>query len=592
MRLDLKATYLGSTIAFMETKELSKRIHKRVELIYGKETAEEITQRILQYIEDHKEQRTRSVTGPYWTYRDVVLITYGDSIQSPTRPPLQTLRSFLNRHLPVEFSMVHILPFFPWSSDDGFSITDFRTVNPELGSWEDIEALEECYDLVIDLVLNHCSRENLWFIDYISGKESVKDFFIEMDPATNLSMVTRPRSSPLLTGVRTRRGMKHVWATFSNDQIDLNYRNPDVLIAFLDILLFYFRKGARMVRLDAVAYLWKEVGTNCIHLPQTHEVIKLFRDVLREVEPGALIMTETNVPHEENISYFGNGDEANVVYQFSLPPLLLHALYSNNTQYLYDWAKSLEAMELPAGCTFLNFTASHDGVGMRPLEGLVPKDKITAMLDAMRERGGYISTKQNTDGTESPYELNISYFDAFRDTNPQNSQWHIPIFLLSQILTLSFKGIPAIYIHSLFATPNDLIGVERTGMTRSINRRKWDRGELENLIANHESETGRVFKALKEILHIRRRQTAFHPDAELHLLPLPHELFGFVREATDKSQTIVCLYNFTPEAQIIEWDTLPVQIPSCQELLNISDPSFLEEGLSIPPFGALWFSQV
>ncbi len=575
----------------MEQTVLNQRISKRIQAIYGDDATESITQRILEYIEQHKQQRTRSVTGPYWTYRDVVLITYGDTIQSPTRPPLQTLRSFMNRHLPKEFSMVHILPFFPSSSDDGFSITDFRNVDPALGSWDDISALEECYDLVVDLVLNHCSRENLWFSDYLAGKERTKDFFIEMDPGTNLSMVTRPRSTPLLTGVRTHEGMRHVWATFSNDQIDFNYKNPDVLIAFLDILLFYFRQGARMVRLDAVAYLWKEIGTNCIHLPQTHEVVKLFRDVLREVEPGALIMTETNVPHDENISYFGDGDEANIVYQFSLPPLLLHALFIQDTRYLYEWALSIERLTLPLGCTFLNFTASHDGVGMRPLEGLVPSDSVKTMLEAMRERGAYISTKRNMDGSESPYELNISFFDAFRDLRPNNRQWHIPTFLLSQIFALSFKGIPAIYINSLFATPNDLLGVERTGMTRSINRRKWDRSELENLIANHESETGRVFKTFKKILQIRRRQTAFHPDGAQQILNLPTSLFGLKRVAIDQSQTIFALFNFTNKPQLIGWDFLPERLTDWQELLNESDATFEEFGLSLPPYGAFWFSK-
>lgn len=575
----------------MDEAKLTNRIAKRIKVIYGEENVDEITDRIIHYIKDHKEQRTRSVTGPYWTYRDIVLITYGDTIQSATRPPLQTLRNFLTRHLPSEFSMVHILPFFPWSSDDGFSITDFRNVDEKLGTWEDIAALEECYDLVVDLVLNHCSRENLWFIDYLSGKDSAKDFFIEMEPDTNLSMVTRPRSTPLLTGVRTRDGMRHVWATFSNDQIDMNYRNPDVLIAFLDILLFYFRQGARMVRLDAVAYLWKEIGTNCIHLPQTHEVIKLFRDVLREVEPGALIMTETNVPHKENISYFGDGDEANVVYQFSLPPLLLHALHTHNTKYLYEWALSLQDLQLPPGCTFLNFTASHDGIGLRPLEGLIPKEEINAMLEDMRKRGGFISTKRDVEGSESPYELNISLFDAFRDPSPEMRQWHIPAFLMSQIFALSFKGIPAIYIHSLFATPNDMIGVERSGMTRSINRRKWDRGELENLIANHESETGRVFKSLKRILQIRRRQTAFHPDGAQRILPLATGLFGLERTAIDESQKIIALYNFTNRPQIVDWDDLPNQFSGWKELLGESDATYEEYGLSLPPYGAFWFSK-
>ena len=407
------------------------RILQRLAYLYGGERAGEILRRILRIIETHKQLRSHSLSGPCWDHRDVVLITYGDSINSPVKPPLQTLRSFLGRHLAAEFSMIHLLPVFPWSSDGGFSVTDFRAVDPQLGSWEDIAALAGGFDVALDLVLNHCSRENLWFIDFIAGQEPACDYFLDIDPAENLSLVTRPRSSPLLSGVRTHRGLRHVWTTFSNDQVDLNYANPDVLLEFVDILLYYVRRGARMVRLDAVAYLWKQIGTSCIHLPQTHAVVKLFRDVLELVDPVVLILTETNVPHRENVSYFGEGDEAQLVYQFSLPPLLLHALHTGTTRYLRDWASNLEATPLPPRCTFFNFTASHDGVGLRPLEGLVPEPEVVAMLEAMRERGGYISTRRNSDGRESPYELNISWFDAFRDPYGNDNRWHIPAFRVS-----------------------------------------------------------------------------------------------------------------------------------------------------------------
>ncbi len=568
-----------------------ERIEGRLTYLYGADRAPTIAKRIARIIETHKQLRTRSVRGPYWTHRDVVLITYGDSIQSPSRPPLQALRSFMNLHLPEEFSMIHILPFFPWSSDDGFSVTDFRAVNPDLGSWEDIAALESNYDLAVDLVLNHCSRENLWFIDFIAGQEPACDYFIDVEPGENLSMVTRPRSSPVLSGVRTHRGLRHVWTTFSNDQIDMNYQNPDVLLEFIDILLYYFRRGARMVRLDAVAYMWKQIGTSCIHLSQTHQLVKLFRDVLESVEPGALIMTETNVPHAENITYFGAGDEAHVIYQFSLPPLLLHALYSGNTRYLKQWAQGLEDSPLPEHCTYFNFTSSHDGVGLRPLEGLVPVDEVNDMLTAMRERGGYISYKANSDGTESPYELNISYFDAFRSPDHGKQQWHIPAFLLSQIVALSFKGIPAVYIHCLTATPNDSLGVERSGMTRAVNRRKWDRGELEGLLANHECETGRVFQRYKQLLQIRRRQIAFHPDAAQELIALPDGLFGLTRCAPDASQQILCLFNFSATQQLVPSLSLPTDLLEWQELIGEIELVFEPDGLLLPPYAACWFSK-
>lgn len=567
-----------------------ERIRGRLEFLYGANAAAYVAGRVSRILETHRQLRSRSVDGPYWTHRDIVLITYGDSIQSPDAMPLQTLRTFLSRHLPQEFSMVHLLPFFPWSSDGGFSVTDFRAVSAELGDWEDIAALQQRYDLAIDLVLNHCSRENLWFFDYIAGQQPACDYFIEVDPKENLSMVTRPRSTPVLTGVRTPRGMKHVWATFSNDQIDLNYRNPEVLLEMIDLMLYYVRRGARMVRLDAVGYVWKEIGTSCIHLPQTHQIVKLFRDILGLVEPGALIITETNVPHAENVSYFGQGDEAHLVYQFSLPPLLLHAIFSGTTRYLCAWARDIEAMPLPEGCSFLNFTASHDGVGLRPLEGLVPAAEVETMLEAMRERGGYISTRRKPDGSDSPYELNISWFDAFGSAAEADRQWQVPAFMLSQIVALSLRGIPAVYIHSLVATPNDHIGVERTGLTRAINRRKWDRGELEGLLADTDSTSGRVFSRYRRLLQIRRRQPAFHPDAAQRTLSLKDGLLGVERTAVDNGQRLLAVFNFTRRERRVATTALADDLAAWTELIGEAAVNFDQGELVLPPYAAFWFS--
>jgi sucrose phosphorylase len=563
------------------------RIHARLKYLYGPEQGPAVARRIDRLMKTHRQLRTRVESGPLWSHEDVVLITYGDSVQSSTHMPLQTLHHFLETHLGDAVSMVHVLPFFPWSSDDGFSVTDFRSVKKELGTWQDIRRLSEDFDLAVDLVLNHCSRENLWFVDYIFGDEPACHYFIELPPDTNVSMVTRPRSSPLLSGVRTQTGMRYVWTTFSNDQIDLNYSKPAVLLEFVDILLYYVRRGARMLRLDAVAYLWKTLGTSCIHLPQTHQIIKLFRDILEIVEPGVLIMTETNVPHAENVSYFGDGDEAHVIYQFSLPPLLLHALYAGTSRYLHAWAASLEDLDKPGNCTYLNFTASHDGVGLRPLEGLVPSSEVMGMLDAMRQRGGYISTKANSDGTESPYELNISYFDAFREPDGDN-RWHIPMFLASQLVALAFQGIPAVYIHCLTATPNDKLGVERTGMTRAVNRRKWDLGELERLIADPESETGRVFPVFRDLLAIRRRQPAFHPDAGQQVLDLGDTLFGFVRTAPSGDQSILVLANLTAETLHQPLDRLPGTIDTDAELLGLYPAIADTRDLQIGPYAVYW----
>ncbi|MET0029026.1 MAG: sugar phosphorylase, partial [Candidatus Thiodiazotropha sp.] len=523
----------------MHGDDLDKRLLGHLALLYGPERADELLPRLHQLINHHIELRQgKRLEIPRWDEKDCVLITYGDSVQYPGQVPLASLKQFLDRRLNGVFSLVHVLPFYPFSSDDGFSVSDFRAVNPTLGAWEDIEALGEHFSLMFDLVLNHMSREHLWFVNFIHDEAPGRDYVIEVAEDENLSMVVRPRSTPLLSRVRTPNGMRHVWATFSNDQIDLNYANPDVLLEFIDILLDYVRHGARAIRLDAVAFLWKQIGTSCVHLPQTHEVVKLFRTLLELLEPGAILLTETNVPHAENISYFDAGDETHMVYQFSLPPLVLHAIMRETTDYLTEWARGLEAESLPPGCTYLNFTASHDGVGLRALEGLVPDEEVNELLEMMRKRGGYVSMRATTEGRDRPYELNISYFDAFADVDDEVDPWRIPRFMLSQTLPLSFRGIPAVYFNALGATPNDPLGVERTGMTRSINRRKWDGSELERLIDLPLTDSGQVFPEYIRRLRLRRGIKAFHPDAPQRVLEMPEGIFAVQRVSVDETQTV------------------------------------------------------
>jgi sucrose phosphorylase len=502
--------------------------------------------------------------------------------------PLAALKSFLDRRLDGVFSLLHILPFFPYSSDDGFSVSDFRSVNPQLGDWDDVEALAQGTSLMFDLVLNHISREHLWFVNFVHDEAPGRDYVIQVDPNENLSMVVRLRSSPLLSRVRTPGGIKHVWATFSNDQIDLNYANPDVLFEFIDILLDYIRHGARAIRLDAVAFLWKEIGTSCIHLAQTHEVVKLFRTLVELLEPGAILLTETNVPHQENISYFSDGDEANMVYQFSLPPLILHAIHQQTTKYLVPWMRSLEHEGLPEGCTYLNFTASHDGVGLRPLEGLVPDGEVTQLLDEMRKLGGYVSMRATTEGQDRPYELNISYFDALRCTQEDDDLWHIARFMLSQTIPLSMRGIPAIYINALTATANDQLGVERTGMTRAINRRKWDAAELERLIDNPLTNTGQVFPEYSRRLRLRRGIRSFHPDAPQRVLDLQQGLFGLERRSLDGRERVLAIHNITADTLIADLHPYQSQNTRWYDALQQGVPDMHDAGLRLRPYQVVW----
>ena len=570
------------------SSQIMERLRGRLQKLYGNR-ADCCLERLAMMVGRYGVSPSGSKPHISWDQKDSILITYGDMILAPGEKPLATLKRFLDQKLKGIFSTVHLLPFFPYSSDDGFSVIHFRNVNPEWGDWPAIQALRENFRLMFDLVLNHVSRQSGWFQDYQAGVAPGRRYFIEVDSRVDVSGVVRPRSFPLLTAVTTSAGKRLVWTTFSDDQIDLNFTNPDVLFELLDILLFYVSMGARIIRLDAIAYLWKRIGTPCIHLPETHEVVKLFRDFLELVAPDVLLLTETNVPQPENYSYFGNGDEAHAVYQFALPPLLLHALQSGTSKYLTAWASALPL--LPAGCAVLNFTASHDGIGVRPLQGLLPDEEIRTLVERVRKLGAEVSTQRNSDGSDSPYELNITYFDAMRG-NGDPDPLHVQRFICSQTIPLVLKGIPAVYFHSLTATPNDVEGVKRTGRARSINRRKWSQKELEDALKDEKSPTARVFREYTRLLQLRSQHAAFHPDGAQRILELGESLFAVERTSPDGQETLLAISNCTAQPVLAPIDQLELKSSAhkWQDLIRNKSPETVDNTIRLEPYQSVWLT--
>jgi len=565
-------------------------LRPRFALLYGDEHFDHLMERLALVADRYSHLCPRSnETKEVWDEKSCLLITYGDMIMDDKEAPLSVLSRFVVDYLKPEISDIHILPFFPYSSDDGFSVIDYRTVDQDLGSWDDIKTMGEDFGLMFDLVINHVSRQSNWFQDYLASIAPARNYFIEMEAGVDLSLVTRPRTSPLLSEAQTVSGTRYVWSTFSEDQIDLNYANPDLLLEMIDILLSYIHRGVRIIRLDAIAYLWKEVGTNCINLPQTHEIVKLLRDVVEYVAPGTVLLTETNLPHEENISYFGDGDEAHMVYQFSLPPLLLHTLQSGSAVHLTGWAAGL--VPPSKGCTYLNFTASHDGIGVRPLEGLLDSVEIAALVDKVRECSGLVSSRVMGDGEEVPYELNITYFDALRQVNGEDdSELHIARFLCSQAIMLSLQGVPAIYFHSLFGSSNNLSGVEETGRNRVINRARFDDGFLREMIADEATVIGRVFKRYKELLNKRRSHPGFHPDVPQQVITcLEDNLFGLVRNVTN-GDNLVCLFNVGATVHTIDLAVIGNYTNNNLNFFDMMAGKGVAETVRLGPYGFCWLT--
>ena len=523
-------------------------LSRLLQQIYPQHDSDALSNRVIETFWPEGAQRAttaKAADNSQWSQHDSILISYGDSLLDGRHNPLDLLHDFLLTQLRDVINGVHILPFFPYTSDDGFSISDYEKVNSSLGSWADIQRIAKDFTLMSDLVLNHVSSQGKWFNAYRQGHEPYNGYFFEASPDDDLTATVRPRSTPLLQAIETPHGTRHVWCTFSHDQIDLNFKNPEVLIEIIRIIRLHVDMGIRIIRLDAVAFVWKEPGTPSIHLPQTHAIVKLLRVLADFAAEDIILITETNVPKAENLSYFGSGEEAHMIYNFPLPPLILHGLQAGTAKYLNQWQMTMPPA--PMGCSYFNFSASHDGIGMRPAEGLLPPEQIQQMVDTVIRAGGKASMRALEDGSEAIYELNCTYFDALRHTFNGTDDLHIARFLTSQTIVMSLEGIPAFYIHSLLATENDQQSVAKRQMNRAINRHRWDYPTLRAKLTNPETNQAKVLSALSERLRLRSRQPAFHPNATQFTLRLDERVFGIWRQSLDRAQSVFALHNVSRE---------------------------------------------
>lgn len=509
-----------------------------------------------------------------FTEQDVILITYGDVLQSQDRTPLRTLADFLNT-IPTFKDIIntlHILPFFPSSSDRGFAVINFGAVDPQLGSWQDIEVLGNNFQLMFDGVFNHISASSQTFQEFLNGNPRFQEMFITYGAPDGLTpeereTLVRPRTSDVLTRFQSMNGSVWVWTTFSADQVDLNFGNPEVMLRIVTTLLRYVRYGANLIRLDAVTYLWKQPGTRCASLLQTHAIVKVFRRILGIVAPHAALITETNVPHTENVSYFGDGtDEAQMVYNFALPPLVLYTFYREDTANLTEWAQSLDYPS--STTTFFNILDTHDGIGLMGVREILSKDEIDFMVQRARQHGAFISYRTIKGGQEEPYEINTTWFSALNlDDALEDLSHQVQRYVASRSIALVLRGVPGIYFHGLIGTCNDVASVIKTKVKRDMNRQTLQDTELLTALRDRHSQPAQVVQRLGQLLSIRRQYRAFHPNGDQQVFSLSPKIFAVLRRSPNGDQHILCLTNVTSEE-------VPIAIPMTD--LGITDTQWYD----------------
>ena len=566
-----------------DQKKIISILKKIYRQILTKQNIDLLKNEIVQLIEDfNKKNRLNKINI---SEKTSLVISYGDNIYSSQSSSMKIFQKFFQKNLEKLFDTIHFLPFYPSSSDSGFAVKDHYQIDKKIGNWSDLKKISKSKKIMADVVINHASARGLWFKNFLKRKKPGKDYFLTVNSKFNTSKVVRPRDHKLLKKIKIFEKNDYLWRTFSPDQIDLNFKNPSVLLRFIKIIIHLINNGVTIFRLDAIAYLWKQNGTKCINLSQTHEIIKLLRAVTSLLNVQTLIITETNLPEKENLSYFGKNNEANWVYNFSLPPLLIHAFLFENSSYLNQWSRKLPSTKY--GNCYLNFIASHDGIGIRPTEGILNEKTLSSFLKRLKKNGSKFSYRKVQNKSKKVYEANITVFDALRksDFDPKGL-FFLERYVSAHAIMISFEGIPAVYFNSLFGKSNDEAKYIITGNNRDVNRYKWNFNNITTKLRDKKSKQSIFYRNIGALLEIKRKQKAFHPNASRFNINLGPKIFCFKRISKDKKQSIICMTNLSSKIQTPNFK----KIGSYRDLLN-SNLKFREgNSLILKPFQTVWLT--
>ena len=573
--------------------DILKKLNFIYRSIISEEKTLEYSKKINKLINIYKDKEPKNSTKDYWSENTILLITYADSInRGLSGKTLIDFGKFYKQYLEKFINSIHFLPFFPSSGDGGFSVKNHNNVDKAYGTWEDIQSLSKKANIMTDLVLNHSSSKGDWYKNFLDDKNPGKNYFYVVDKNYDCSKVVRPRDHDLLTEIELQNKKKFLWCTFSHDQIDLNFKNPDVLLEFIRLILKLSSYGIKIFRLDAVAFIWKQPGTTCLNLSQTHEIIKLLRDIVDQLDKNLIIVTETNLPKQENLSYFGKNDEAHWIYNFSLPPLIVNTFLFEDSIALTKWSMKMPPAQL--GNAYLNFIASHDGIGMRPAEGVLSDKEIKKMLQRLKKNGSKFSMRKLSNNEEKVYEANISLFNALQFTDSDlKGKFALKRFIAAHCIILAIEGVPAFYFNSLFATKNDEENFARTGVKRNLNRYKWHYSTLVNLIKTNNTIEKNCYETFKKLISIRKIQPAFHPNATQFTLNLDKNIFAVWRQSRDRKQSIFALTNVS--SKTIKLNTNKINLIDDEQwfdLLSQETKITDDQYIKLMPFQSLWITNL
>jgi len=589
---------LDTIVSLLSVPELDSELEElRISLreIYHQHSEEEINSvwcQLLQILYPYYVNRENNEADKVsiWDSSSVVLITYPDAIYRKDESTLKTLVEFLEDRLNGISSVIHVLPFLPSTSDGGFAVCNHEKIDDNFGNWNDLKKLSSNHKIMADLVLNHVSSSHPWVHQFMKSEEPGLSYVFAPFHTHNWEEVIRPRNSSLFTKIKTNKGFKNVWTTFGPDQIDVDWTNPNIFLEFSKLLVRYINNGAEWIRLDAIAFIWKDPNTTCLHLDPVHSIVKLLNKCLKIIKPTSVLITETNVPEKENLSYLIDGNEANLAYNFTLPPLLLEAIYTGETDLLNNWLSNWH--DLPNSTSLLNFTSSHDGIGLRALEGIMDNKRMHHLLVESEKRGGLVSHRRIENGKDLPYELNISWWSAMSHVGSDITLFQFDRFFLSQVFTLSLKGVPAFYLPSILASSNDIDTFRKTGQRRDLNREKFEANKLTKLLKNFDSPASKNISYLSKVVKIRSKLRAFHPEAFMKCIFTNIDNCVIIQRGLDEDIVFVICNMSDKYLEIPLSNDLDLFPLSSKKYLidHITGSSFYTDSFILDPYQVVWVS--
>jgi glycosidase len=566
-------------------------ILRKLSFVYGSE-AEELFLEIVQLLDSFLEQQPKAPDQsipnvlhiPKFSHKDIILNSYPDSIISESTSPLAALRKFGEEFLSNTINGIHILPFYPWDTDRGFSVLDYYEVDPRNGSWQDIRAIASTFDsLMIDVVINHASIDNS-IVQQALLKQDYHNYVLTFDDQNKpshdeLVKITRARPSPVLTRYALvkdsfdndkatlvhpeEKGQGWVWTTFSRSntpdgnidtrQVDFNFKNSKVFIEFLKIILEYISHGARWIRLDAIGYLWKEIGTNCLHRPQTHVITQLYSEILALLESFSIVLiAEVNEPQEKALQYLGLTEEpeSDMIYLFTHFPLAVHAILSGTAKYYMNWLPSL----IPAiGKLFVTVLGTHDGMGQKPIGDWLPSsEKEFLQTTLVNKHGALPNFAHLSGGQKIIYELCSTPWSFI---NPKNSKHDrkIAIRRYSAVFTLGLmiKGVPSIYINGLLGIPNS---EETLDENRTVNRQRLNESELLNILRDEANINSQILTELLRITEIRQNEPSFDLAGRFKPVTIHDSIVSIILSSNDQKDNLLAMVNVSNEIVNLKLD--------------------------------------